>query len=202
MDSVNNIATNEISQPIGNAFLEEKYCIPKGGNYPKVLLLAERLERASQAMDKLEQTEKKLSNSITRLEEGSKILLAQQADLIESSEKNLQALQNLENSSSEMKEMTSNIANVVSNCANRFFNTVRNGLRNGFYSLTGHRKPEAVLPRENQLAIEDNPENTISDIDPTNQSPVNEKKNFVSLLIFCAVSSGLYLWHTGEQKSL
>ncbi|MEK7339174.1 MAG: hypothetical protein AABZ92_00485, partial [Verrucomicrobiota bacterium] len=90
-------ATNEISQPLNGAFLkekynisdsflEEKYHIPKGGDFPEALLLAERFEKASQAMTRLEQAEEKLSNGITRLEEDNKILLAQQADLIESSE--------------------------------------------------------------------------------------------------------------------
>jgi hypothetical protein len=186
-----------IDKSIDDEFLIKKYHIPEDGDFPEALSLARRLEKASQAMTRLEQTEKKLSNGITRLEEDNKILLAQQTDLIESSEKNLQALQNLGKSSSEMREITSNIASVVSNCANRIFNPVRSG----FYFLTGNREPAVVLPRENQLAIEDNPENTTSITDPTNRALGDEKKNFASLLMFFAVSGGLYFLHTGERRS-
>ncbi|MGL5626041.1 MAG: hypothetical protein ACRDDW_00800 [Candidatus Rhabdochlamydia sp.] len=103
------------------------------------------------------------------MRESSKELRTQLDSLGESKGKKLQALQNLVNSSSEMKERTSNIANF----AKRFFNPVKNG----FYLLTGRRELAAVLPRENQLAIEANPENTISDTDPINQTSGDEKKN-------------------------
>ncbi len=111
------------------------------------------------------------------------MLRAQTNEMIESSEKNLQDLQNLENSSSEMKEITSNIANF----AKRFFNPIRNGMRNGFYFLTGHRVPAAILPRENPLAIECTLGNTISNTDPINQSSVDEKKlyKFIKILYEC-----------------
>jgi hypothetical protein len=201
MDPVNNcIATNEISQPISDAFLRKKYGIteqyskdhPEG--YLKVLSVVRVTEEALQEVKELRQNLKEHSNSMVRLREGSQILVAQQADLIESSKKNTEALQNLVNSSSETKEMIENIANF----AKRFFNPVRKG----FYLLTGHREPAALLPRENQLAIECNPENTISDTDPINQPPVDEKKNFVSLLIFFVLSAGLYFACAGQQKNL
>ncbi|MDQ5981853.1 MAG: hypothetical protein QG570_611 [Patescibacteria group bacterium] len=128
-------------------------------------------------MDRLEQVQKEVSCGLIELGEGNKTLLAQQVDLIELEKKNTESLQNLATSSSELKEMTSNIANL----AKRFFNPVRNG----FYLLTG-REPAAVLPKENQLAIEDNPENTISDTDPINQPPVDEKKACKFLQILCS----------------
>ncbi|MGL4540038.1 MAG: hypothetical protein ACRCU0_03585 [Candidatus Rhabdochlamydia sp.] len=197
MDPVNNcIATNEISpSSVAEKYgITEEYSKKHPEDSARALALARRFERASQAMDKLEQTEKKLSNGITRLEEDNKILLEQQTDLIESEQRTTQALQNLTNSSSELKEMTSNIANF----AKRFFNPVRNG----FNFLNRHREPLAVLPRENQLAIEDTPENTISDTDPTNQTSGDKKKNFVSLLMFFVLSGGLYFARAGEQKNL
>ncbi|QZA59285.1 hypothetical protein [Candidatus Rhabdochlamydia porcellionis] len=203
-----NIATNEISQTISDAFLREKYGITKEyeEKYPKdsalALSVVRSTEEALQAAGELVQSSKEVSNGMVRLREDSKILLAQQADLIELSKKNTQALQNLAKSSSELKEMTSNIANMVSICANQIFNPIRNGLRNGFYFLAGHREPVAVLPGENRLAIEYNPEDTISNTDPTNQSLVDGKKNFASLLIFCAVSGGLYFLPAWEQRIL
>ena len=99
-----------------------------------------------------------------------------------------------------MKAITSNIANVVSNCANRIFHPVRNGVRSGFYFLTRHREPVAALPGETPLAIEYTPENT-TNTDPTNQTSGDIKKNFASLLIFFAVSVGLYFLRAGEQKN-
>jgi len=194
-----NIATNE-TLPISDEFLRQEYGITEQyspEDAAKLLSVVRSTEEALQEIKELRRNLKEHSNGITRLEEGSKILLAQQADLIESSEKNTQALRELAKSSSEMKEITSNIANF----AKRFFNPVRNGVRNGFYFLTRRREPAAVLPRENQLAIEDNPENTIPNTDPTNQTSGDIKKNFVSLLIFFAVSGGLYFLRAGEQKN-
>ena len=194
--------TNKINQPLNGAFLRARYSLTEeyAENHPedfaKALLLAERFEKASQAMTRLEQAEEKLSNGITRLEEDNKILLAQQTDLIESSEKNTQALENLAKSSSEMREITSNIANAVSNCANKIFNPVRNR----FYFLTRQTHPAEVLPRENQLAIEDNPANTISNTDPTNPSSVDEKKNPADLLKFCMGVVGLYVLYSNVQR--
>ncbi|MEK7339299.1 MAG: hypothetical protein AABZ92_01130 [Verrucomicrobiota bacterium] len=178
MDPINNCtATNEISPSYASSLAEkygltEQYSKDHPEDFREVFLLVQSFEDNFEAVERVEQALEKLSNSVTRLEEDNKILLAQQADLIESSEKNLQDLQNLKNSSSEMKEITSNIANF----AKRFFNPVRNGMRNGFYFLTGHRVPAAILPRENPLAIECNPESTISNTDPINQSSVDEKK--------------------------
>lgn len=81
---------------------------------------------------------------------------------------------------------------------NDFFNLVRNV----FYLLTRHRVPSeqtAVLPIENQSSIEDNPENTISNIDPINQSSVNEKKP-TNLLKFCMSVVGLYVLYSNAQR--
>ncbi|MGL5263622.1 MAG: hypothetical protein ACRDAI_03470 [Candidatus Rhabdochlamydia sp.] len=201
MDPVNNcIATNEISQPISDDFLREKYGITKqySKDYPEdsVIVLSglRSTEEALQAARETAQTSKKLTNSIIELRESSKELRTQLDSLGESKEKKLQALRKLATSSSEMKAITSNIANI----AKRFFNPVRNG----FNFLTRHREPLAALPRENQLAIEDTPENTISDTDPTNQTSGDKKKNFVSLLMFFVLSGGLYFAHAGEQKNL
>lgn len=191
--------TNEISQTISDAFLREKYGITKEyeENYPKdsalALSVVRSTEEALQAASELVQASKQISNGMARLMEDSKILRAQQVDLIELEKKNTEALRELADSSSEMREMTSNIASI----AKRFFNPVRNG----FYFLTGHREPAAVLPRENPLAIEDNPEDTVSNTDPINQASGDVKKNFASLLIFFAVSCGLYFLHAGEQRN-
>jgi hypothetical protein len=172
MDPVNNCtATNEISQPISDAFLKEKYGITEQNSkdHPedsvKVLLVVRSTEEALQAARKSAQSSKKLTNSIRELGESTKELHEQ----VKISEKEtIQSLQSLKNSSSEMKAITSNIANI----AKRFFNPVRNG----FNFLTRHRERLAALPRENQLAIEDTPENTISDTDPTNQTSGDKKK--------------------------
>ncbi|MGB7128087.1 MAG: hypothetical protein WBD50_03230 [Candidatus Rhabdochlamydia sp.] len=199
--------TNEISQTISDAFLREKYGITKEyeENYPEdsalALSVVRSTEEALQAASELVQSSQQISNGMARLREGSEVILARLDNIIELEKKNTQALRNLADSSSEMREMTSNIANVVSNCANRIFNPVRNGVRNGFYFLTRQRDSAAVLPGENPLAIEYTPENTISIIDPINQSSVDEKKNLASLLIFFAVSGGLYFLHAGERRS-
>lgn len=184
-----NIATNETSPSISNTFLREKYSLTEeyAKNHPedfaKVLSAVRCTEETLQIMDRLEEAQKEVSNGLIGLREDSKILRAQQVDLIELEKKNTEALQNLVNSSSEMREMTSNIANF----AKRFFNPVRNGVRNGFYFLTRQRDPAAVLPRENQLAIEYTPENTISNTDPINPSSVDEKKpyKFIKILYGC-----------------
>ncbi len=188
-------ATNEISQTISDAFLREKYGITKEyeKNHPEdsalALLVVRSTEEALQAARESAQSSKKLTNSITELEKSSKELHTRLDSVIESSKKNTQALRELADSSSELKEMTSNIANF----AKRFFNPVRNGVRNGFYFLTRHRVPSeltAVLPRENPLAIEDNPENTISIIDPINQSSVDEKKTLQAYSYFLRFRAG------------
>ncbi|MGB7128088.1 MAG: hypothetical protein WBD50_03235, partial [Candidatus Rhabdochlamydia sp.] len=161
--------TNETFQPISDEFLRQEYDITEQyspEDAAKLLSVVRSTEGALQEVKELRRNLKEHSNGMARLRKDNKILLAQQADLIESSEKNTQALQNLAKSSSEMREITSNIANVVSNCANKIFNPVRNG----FYFLTRQRDPAAVLPRENQLAIEYTPENTISNTDPINPS--------------------------------
>lgn len=199
MPPVNNYtATNEISQPISDEFLRQEYGIAEQyspEDAAKLLLVVRSTEEAFKEVKELRQNLKEHSNGMTRLREGSEVLQTRLDNVIESSEKNTQALRELAKSSSEMKEITSNIANF----AKRFFNPVRNGVRNGFYFLTRHREPAAVLPRENQLAIEDNPENTIPNTDPTNQTSGDIKKNFASLLIFFAVSGGLYFLRAGEQ---
>ena len=187
MDPVNNyIATNEISDAFKDKYgLTEQYLKDYPESFSIALSTARCAEKVFQEGEELIQNAKEHSNGMTRLIERSEAIQTRLDNIIESSENNTQALRNLATSSSELKEMTSNIANL----AKRFFNPVRNG----FYLLTG-REPAAVLPKENQLAIEDNPENTISDTDPINQPPVDEKKsvqissNFVQLLvayIFC-----------------
>ncbi|VHO00778.1 hypothetical protein [Candidatus Rhabdochlamydia sp. T3358] len=199
MSPVNSTIANETSPSISNTFLREKYNLTEeyAKNHPedfaKILSAVRCTEETLQIMDRLEQAQKEVSNGMARLREGSEVILARLDNIIEVEKKNTQALQNLANSSSEMKEMTSNIANF----AKRFFNPVRNG----FYFLTGHREPAAVLPREDQLAIKDNPENTIPNTDPTNQTSGDIKKKITSLLIFFAVSGGLYFLPAGEQRS-
>jgi len=191
--------TNETFQPISDEFLRQEYGITEQyspEDAAKLLSVVRSTEGALQEVKELRRNLKEHSNGMARLRKDNKILLAQQADLIESSEKNTQALQNLAKSSSEMREITSNIANVVSNCANKIFNPVRNG----FYFLTRQRDPAAVLPRENQLAIEDNPENTISIIGPIKQSSVDEKKNPTDLLKFCMGMVGLYVLYSNVQR--
>lgn len=166
--------TNKIYQPISDAFLRERYSLTEeyAKNHPedfaKVLSAVRCIEENIQIMDRLEQDQKECSNGMARLREGSEVILARLDNIIELEKKNTEALQNLVNSSSEMKQMTSNIANF----AKRFFNPVRNG----FYFLTGHREPAAVLSRGDQLAIKDNPENTIPNTGPANQTSGDVKK--------------------------
>ena len=185
MDPVNNyIATNEISDAFKDKYgLTEQYLKDYPESFSIALSTARCAEEDLQKGKELRQNLEEHSNGMTRLIEKSEILDLKLDGLIESGEKNTQALQNLVNSSSEMKEMTSNIANMVSICANRIFNPVRNRVKNGFHLLTG-REPAAVLPRENQLAIEDNPENTIPITDTTNQTSDDEKKNVQNCSIF------------------
>ncbi|QZA59290.1 hypothetical protein [Candidatus Rhabdochlamydia porcellionis] len=186
--------TNEISQ-ISDAFLRKKYSLTEEyaekypGDFAKVLSAARCTEETLQTMNRLEQIQKEASNSMVGLQEDNKELQTRLDNIIELEKKNTQALQKLANSSSELKEMTSNMANMVSICANRIFNPVRNGLQSGFYFLTGHRELAAVLPGENPLAV-----------DPTNPSSIDEKKKCVNLLKFCMVVGGLYLLYVGEQK--
>jgi hypothetical protein len=122
------------------------------------------------------------------LRESTRELHVEMHELMESERKTIQDLKRLAQSSAELRAMTSNIENVVSICANRIFHPIRNGLRNGFYLLTGHKEPAAILPRKNLLAIEDNQENTISHTDPIHQPPVSKKKNsspFTQILWDC-----------------
>ncbi|MGL5264497.1 MAG: hypothetical protein ACRDAI_08045, partial [Candidatus Rhabdochlamydia sp.] len=145
MDPVNNRnTTNEIppSSLATQYGITKEYSTRLPEDSARALLLAERLTIAFRAMDRLEQAQKEVSCGLTGLEEGCKDLRAEQSELLQLEKKNTEALQNLVNSSSEMKAITSNIANL----AKRFFNPVRNR----FYILTGRRELAAVLPRENQ----------------------------------------------------
>ncbi|PWU13250.1 MAG: hypothetical protein C5B45_06475 [Chlamydiae bacterium] len=194
MNPVNNY-TNEIPPPLSDALLKEKY-----GGCPELLPLAICLNQSSQAMDRINQAEERQANKLIKLIEDRKALHTETVSLIELSEKNTQALRRLEKLSSEIKAITPNIANVVSICANRIFNPVKNGLQSGFYFLTGHRAPLAVFPEENQLAIEYQSENKTSNIDPINQSSIDEKKKCANLLKFCMVVGGLYVLHSKVQS--
>ena len=207
MVPINNYtATNQTSQLTDDASLKEKYGITKEyeKDYPEdsalVLSLVRSNEEALRAAGELVQSSKELSNGMTRLIEKSEKLDLKLDSIIESEKRTTQALRNLAKTSSEIHAITSNLANMVSICANRIFNPVRSGW-NHFCLLTGHREPAAVLPREGQLAIENNPENVTSITDPANREPGDEKKNFASLLMFFAVSGGLYFLHTGERRS-
>lgn len=201
MDPVNNCnATNEIS----DEFLKKKYGITEqySKDFPEssaiALSTARCAEEALQEGEELRQNAKEHSNGMTRLIESSEAIQTRLDNIIESSENNTQALRNLAISLSELKEMTSNIANF----AKRFFKPVGNRMRNGFYLLTGRRELAAVLPRENQLAIEDNQENTISDADPTNQTSGNEKKKFANSLKFFMSVVGFYMLYSKAQRIL
>lgn len=204
MKPVNNCdTTSEIPQPIGNAFLREKYGLTEEyekaypEDFPKVLSLIRSTEEALQGARELAQSSKELSKGMTKLIESSEIIHTQMDNIIESSEKNTQALQRLADSSSELREMTSNIANF----AKRFFKPVQSGW-NHFCFLTGYRTSVAILPGENPLAVEDNPENTISNTDLTNQASDDEKKKCANLLKFCMAVGGLYLLYSKAQRVL
>ena len=188
MDPVNNCNTiNEISQPITGEFLRKEYGITEQyspEDAERLLSLVRPTEEALRAARESAQFSEVLTGRLIRLVENSEVLHVRLDNIIESEKKSTEALQNLANSSSEIKAITSNIANL----AKRFFQPVQNGMRNGFYFLTRHREAAAVLPGENQLAIEDNPENTISDTDPTNQTSGDEKKKlrrFTQILHGC-----------------
>ena len=185
MEPVNNcIAINQISDAFKDKYgLTEQYLKDYPESFSIALSTARCAEKVFQEGEELIQNAKEHSNGMTRLIERSEAIQTRLDNIIESSENNTQALRNLATSSSELKEMTSNIANMVSICANRIFNPVRNRVKNGFHLLTG-REPAAVLPRENQLAIEDNPENTIPITDTTNQTSDDEKKNVQNCSIF------------------
>lgn len=196
MKPVNNcIVTNQTFQPSDDASLKDNYGITKEyeKNYPKdsalVLSLVRSVEQNLRAGRELANSSNKLTNSIAELENSTKELDTRLDRIIESSEKNTQALRKLADSSSEMKEITSNIANI----AKRFLNPVRNGV----YFLTRPTEPVEVLYGKNSLSIEYTPENTIPN---TDQTSGNVKKKFASLLIFFAVSGGLYFLHAREQK--
>ena len=202
------VIINEMPQAISDAFLRENYGIAKEyeEDYPEdsewALLLARVSEEIRRLAKESEQSSKKLTNSIIELRESNKTLFAHLDDINESSEKNMQALRKVAKSASELREMTSNLENMVSICANRIFNPVRNGLRNGFYFLTGPREPAAILPKENQLAIEYNLEDTVFHADPTNPSSIDEKKKWGNLLKFCMVVGGLYVLYARAQRIL
>lgn len=187
MDPVNNCtATNEIPQPISDEFLRTEYGITEKyspEDAARLLSIVRSTEEALRAARELAQFSEVLTGRLIRLVENSEAIQTRLDNIIESSENNTQSLRNLATSSSEIKAITSNIANMVSICANRIFNPVRNRIKNGFHLLTG-REPAAVLPRENQLAIEDNPENTIPITDTTNQTSDDEKKNVQNCSIF------------------
>jgi hypothetical protein len=205
MDPINSCsASNEISSAYATSLAEkygltEQYSTDYPEDFKEVFLLVQSFEDNFQAAERMEQALEKLSNSVTRLEEGNKILRTQTNEMIESMEETLQDLKELTKSSAEIKAITSNIANMVSICANRIFKPIQSGMNR---LTTGRKEPAAVLPRENQLAIEYNPENTISDTDPTNQPPVDEKKKRTNFFKFCAVVGGLCLLHAGEQRIL
>jgi hypothetical protein len=186
MIPVNNCnATNEMSpEPfLSDEFLKEKYGITEeySKQYPEdsvqVLLLVRATESALQSVMRSAESEKELDNSMMRLWESNRELYA---EIIQSSEETSQALQTVVKSASELGEMTSKIANV----ANLFFSP----LRRGFHFLTGRREATAVLPREDQLAIEHSPENAISNTDS-----IDEKKNCPKPLKFCMGLFALYL---------
>ena len=198
-----NTTSDNETPPISDEFLRERYGLTEEyknkcpESFAKVLSLVRSTEETFQGTIELKRGLREYSNSVEALRKGNRILLAQQKELIELYKGRTQALQNLAKSSSELRAMTSNIADIVSICANRIFYPIRNGL----YFLTGHGDPVAVLPGENRLAIEYVPENTTSDTDPTNQTSGNVKKKLANLLVFFTVSGGLYFLHAKEQKN-
>ncbi|MGL5263770.1 MAG: hypothetical protein ACRDAI_04235, partial [Candidatus Rhabdochlamydia sp.] len=146
MDPVNNCtATNEIPQPISDEFLRKEYGITEQyspEDAARLLSVVRPTEEALRAARESAQFSEVLTGRLIRLVENSEVLHTRLDNIIESEKKSTEALQKLANSSSEMKAITSNIANL----AKRFFNPVRNR----FYILTGRRELAAVLPRENQ----------------------------------------------------
>ena len=124
MEPVNNcIAINQTFQPRDDASLKNQYGIVEEyeTKYPKDAILVLLLERYGygnlQAGRELAQSRNKLTTSTIELEKSTKEFHTRMDNLIELSKKNTQTLRKLADSSSEMKEMTLNIANF----AKRFF---------------------------------------------------------------------------------
>ncbi|MDR2540205.1 MAG: hypothetical protein LBC45_06505, partial [Chlamydiales bacterium] len=166
---------------ISDEFLKEKYSLSKEycEAYPEdsvlVLELVRSTEELIQAERESSQADEKLFKSIKRVIESTRELHVQMREMMQSERETMQSLRRLAQSSAELRAMTSNIENVVSICANRIFNPIKNGLRNGFRLLTGYREPPAILPREDLLAIEWYPEEAISHTDPINQPSIGKK---------------------------